>query len=87
MGDGAHGESVVGFGRDERGLEWTGLMRVPGALIHDAHAEHATRGHVYEMIAPHLPMDALHVRAREIDTPADYDRALAWLEPIAHHWG
>jgi choline kinase len=85
--DGEDGSSVIGFGRDAHGLEWTGLLRVPAALIHRAHARHATRGHVFEMLAPHLPMQAVHVRAREIDTPADYDRALRWLEPIAHHWG
>jgi choline kinase len=78
--------AVVGFNEVGDGLEWTGLLRVPGALVEEAEAGHATRGHVFEMLAPHLPMQALHVRAREIDTPADYDRALEWLAPIAHHW-
>jgi choline kinase len=85
---GQNGSSaVVGFdngGND--GLEWTGLLRVPGDLIAQADASHASRGHVFEMLAPHLPMQALHVRAREIDTPDDYDRALEWVAPIAHHW-
>jgi len=38
------------------------------------------------MLTPHLPMEAVHVRSREIDTPEDYDRALEWLAPIAHCW-
>jgi choline kinase len=77
---------ATGFSREGDGLEWTGLLRVPGELIQDAHAEHRTAGHVFEMLIPHLPINAIDVRAREIDTPDDYDRAVAWIEPLAHHW-
>ena len=86
MGDGAAGADVVGFARDTHGLEWTGLLRVPGDLIGRARAQQTTNGHVFEMLTPHLPMEAVHVRSREIDTPEDYDRALEWLAPIAHCW-
>ena len=44
-------------------------------------------GHVYEMLTPHLPIPARQVRAREIDTPEDYDRAMEWLEPIEQPLG
>jgi choline kinase len=86
LGSDGEGSDVVGFGRDAHGLEWTGLLRVPGDLIASAHAGHEANGHVFEMVAPHLPMEAVHVRSREIDTPEDYDRALEWLAPIAHCW-
>ena len=41
---GSEGSDVVGFGRDVDGLEWTGLLRIPGDLIESAHASHATNG-------------------------------------------
>jgi choline kinase len=69
-----------------RGPEWTGLLRVPGAVVHAAHEQRRTAGHVYEMLTPHLPIPVRDVRAREIDTPADYERAVQWIEPIAHLW-
>ena len=86
LGADAQSDDVVGFGRDAHGLEWTGLLRVPGELITSAQEKHEANGHVFEMVAPHLPMEAVHVRSREIDTPEDYDRALEWLAPIAHCW-
>jgi choline kinase len=77
---------ATGFNRTGPGLEWTGLLRMPAAAIQDAHAGHRTAGHVFEMLTPHLPIAAHDVRAREIDTPDDYDRAVAWMTPIAHLW-
>jgi len=77
---------ATAFNRTGPGLEWTGLLRVPGDVIQDAHAEHRTAGHVFEMLVPHLPIAARDVRAREIDTPDDYDRAVTWLAPIKHLW-
>jgi choline kinase len=74
------------FSYEHGNLEWTGLLRVPADLVLDAQESHTTRGHVFEMLAPHLPLAAKDVRAREIDTPDDYERAVAWMEPIAHHW-
>jgi choline kinase len=81
-----HDGRATAFDRTGPGLEWTGLLRVPGEVIQDAHAEHRTAGHVFEMLIPHLPIQARDVRAREIDTPDDYDRAVAWVGPIAHCW-
>jgi choline kinase len=78
--------AVTSFNRTGEGLEWTGLLRAPTSVIAGARAGANGRGHVYEMLAPHLPIRAHSVRAREIDTPDDYDQASAWLEPIAHLW-
>ena len=78
--------AATAFSREGDGLEWTGLLRFPGRAIEQAQARHDARGHVFEMLTPHLPIPVTDVRAREIDTPADYDRALEWIDPIAHHW-
>jgi choline kinase len=78
--------SATGFSRSGPGLEWTGLLRVPGEVVQAAHDERRTAGHVYEMLLPHLPIPVRDVRAREIDTPADYERAVEWMTPIAGLW-
>ena len=83
---GAGGPAATSFNRTGDGLEWTGLLRVPGDVVHTAQARRGALGHVYEMLAPHLPLPVREVRAREIDTPEDYDRALAWIAPIAEAW-
>lgn len=78
--------AATSFHRDGDGLEWTGLVRVPATLLEDAARTGKARGHVYELLTPHLPLPVRQVRAREIDTSADYDHAVEWLMPIAHHW-
>ncbi|HTU84951.1 MAG TPA: NTP transferase domain-containing protein [Solirubrobacteraceae bacterium] len=80
------GLAATGFHRDGDGMEWTGLVRVPGTLLDNAVHTGQAHGHVYEMLTPHLPLPVRQVRTREIDTAADYDEAVAWLAPIAHHW-
>jgi GTP:adenosylcobinamide-phosphate guanylyltransferase len=85
--EGPSGPLANGFVRGPReGLEWSGLVRLPIAVIERAKALNLADGHVYQMIEPSLPMPIMQVRAREIDTPADYDRAMAWMKPIAHYW-
>jgi choline kinase len=78
--------AATGFHRGSDGLEWTGLLRFPSELLEQALQTGRACGHVYELLEPHLPLPAVHVRAREIDTSDDYDRAVAWLAPIAHEW-
>jgi choline kinase len=78
--------SATSFNRSGDGLEWTGLLRVPGEAVQRARESGAAAGHVYEMLAAHLPLPARTVRAREIDTPEDYDRAVRWLSPIRELW-
>lgn len=53
--------------------EWTGLVKMPAKKIS------AQTNHVFEMLKPHLPMQAMWFDTCEIDTPQDYDRALSWL--------
>ncbi len=77
---------ATGFHQRGEGLEWNGLVRLPAALLDRALHNGEAAGHVYQMLTPHLPIPAMRVRTREIDTSEDYERAIAWLEPIAHHW-
>ena len=64
----------VGFSRQEGQYEWTGLAQV--------RRERLTPGdrHVCDMIAPLLPLPMEFIRTREVDTMADYERAVAWVK-------
>ncbi len=57
-----------------------GTWRWPGTVKMRREAFGGTSPHVYEMIAPRLPVKAFPLRSREIDTPEDYDAAVAWFE-------
>lgn len=63
----------VGFSRQEGEYEWTGLAQVRRSRL--------TPGdrHVCDMMAPLLPLPMELIRTREIDTMADYERAVAWV--------
>ena len=60
-------ESVVGFSRTKRSdFEWSG----PACFKKQHINENA--GHVFEAILEHLPLNALKIRAFDIDTHNDY---------------
>lgn len=63
----------TGFSREEGEYEWTGLAQV--------RTERLTPGdrHVCDMLTPLLPLKMVEIRTREIDTPGDYEHALAWI--------
>jgi choline kinase len=77
---------AIGFSRTNGDMEWSGLFKAPVSVIDSARDMGTSRGHVYQMLEASLPMRTVEIRAREIDTPADYDRAIAWIRPIIHHW-
>ena len=52
---------------------WPGLAKVLSAKIRNID------GSVYDLLEPFLPMQAIAVRSREIDTADDYERALLWV--------
>ncbi len=56
--------------------EWNGLAQIHASKIK------ANNSHVYEMLAPVLPVLAIKVRSQEIDTLADYNKAIVWLKEI-----
>lgn len=79
-------DQAIGFSRGSGDMEWSGLFKAPVSFVDQAREAGLSSGHVYQMLEQSLPMQALPIRAREIDTPADYDRAMAWIKPIIHHW-
>ncbi len=68
-----HGETfVTAFGRKKTPFEWTGLVQVHREKLT------VTSGHVYQALQPHLPMKAIEINCREIDTPQDLEKAFEW---------
>ncbi len=35
--------------------------------------------HVYMMLEPHMPIDVMEIRTKEIDTQNDYENAVRWV--------
>jgi choline kinase len=67
-------------------VEWSGLCQLKAEQI--AHSKHTGRGrgNVYELVVPHLPLLAVPIDAREIDTSDDFQRAEQWLKTHLHEW-
>ena len=66
-------ENVVEFSRERGSLEWTGLVQIEQAKLTPG------TGHVYQMLEPVLPIRVMKIRTKEVDTPNDYENALAWV--------
>lgn len=66
-------ENVVEFSRERGSLEWTGLVQIKQEKLTPG------TGHVYQMLEPVLPIKVMKIRTKEVDTPNDYENALAWV--------
>ena len=66
-------DKVIGFSREEGKYEWTGVTLLESRRVKP------TDGHVYQFIEPLLPLDYKLIRIREVDTPNDYQNAIAWV--------
>ncbi len=65
---------VLAFSRDQGDYEWTG----PCCLKKDR--LRYSSGHVFNQLEPYLPMKGIKVRACDIDTYDDYQRALEFIK-------
>ena len=66
-------DNVVEFSRERGSLEWTGLVQIEQEKLTPG------TGHVYQMLEPVLPIKVMKIRTKEVDTPNDYENALAWV--------
>jgi choline kinase len=67
-------------------VEWSGLCQLKADQIAYSNKVGQGRGNIYELVAPHLPLLAVSVDAREIDTPDDFERAEQWLKTHLREW-
>lgn len=86
----SEGKEVVAFMKDAqhspKTFEWSGLCQVMSDQIEKSKNLNCDKGHVYELIKPHLPLPAVQIDAREIDTSSDFERAEQWLKSHSHKW-
>ncbi|TFV83253.1 hypothetical protein E4P40_14390 [Blastococcus sp. CT_GayMR20] len=62
----------------EQAWEWSGLV----SLRHRADAPESARGHVFEMVAPLLPLLAREIRAREVDYEEEIEDMAEWIRAL-----
>lgn len=83
-------KNVISFGKDskitERIVEWTGLCALSSSQIEQSKKLGLDKGHVYQLVSPHLPMPKFDVEAREVDTPDDFDNAEQFILDRKHLW-
>lgn len=65
---------VTAFSRESGCYEWSGVCQVCKNRLHYG------EGHVYQLLEPLLPIQALYIRTKEIDTPNDYAAAVEWVK-------
>jgi choline kinase len=77
---------VTAFSMEQGAAEWSGLAKVPAKILRQANMEGKAEQHVYQILEPLLPLPALEVRATEVDTMDDYERALIWIKQYCGVW-
>lgn len=65
--------NVTGFSTQHGNYEWCGIAKVRSSKLV------LGKKYIYEMIADSLPITGLEIRAKDIDTPEDYENMLEWL--------
>lgn len=65
---------VVGFSRQTGDFEWTGPACIKKSKIK------YSSGNVFNQLEEHLPMKGLKIRACDVDTYADYKRAVEFVK-------
>ena len=66
-------ELVSAFSKCMGNYEWNGVAQMKSSKMIGG------SGHVFHLIEPHLPIEFMNMRTREIDTVNDYERAIEWV--------
>ncbi len=66
-------KQVVKFQKDNGTLDWCGIAKIKTERLRYG------KKYVYQLLSELLPMDSCLVKAKDIDTPSDYENALKWL--------
>lgn len=66
--------NVLAFSREQGDYEWTGPCCIKKDKLK------YSSGHVFNQLEPHLPMRGVKIRACDIDTYEDYQRALEFIK-------
>lgn len=66
-------EFVTAFSKEVGNYEWSGIAQIKKEKIQ------AGTGFIFQLIEPHLPIEFMKIRTREIDTIRDYEKAVKWV--------
>lgn len=66
--------AVISFSRERGDFEWTGPACIKKSKLK------YTSGHVFNQLEPWLPIKGIKIRACDIDTYDDYERALKFIQ-------
>lgn len=74
------GATALQFAREQQPnwWEWSGLVTLPAG----APELRGARGHVFEMVAPLLPMRVREIRAREVDYEEEVEEMASWIRTL-----
>lgn len=65
---------VINLSKTEGNMQWPGIVKISKDKLM------GKSSHVYDVLNEILPLNCHIVRAREIDTQEDYERAIEWFE-------
>lgn len=65
---------VTHLSKAEGNMQWPGIVKIKADKLM------GKSSHVYDVLNEILPLPAFSLRAREIDTQEDYERAIEWFE-------
>lgn len=68
------GDRVIQLSKYEGNMQWPGIVKITKDRISEKSS------HVYDILNEVLPLKYKIVRAREIDTQEDYEKAIEWFE-------
>lgn len=64
---------AISFKNRSNKYEWPGIVKINKNHINSGD------GYIYDILEKNLPIDAIHVDARGIDTQDDYERVINWV--------
>lgn len=67
-----HDGEVVALSKGYGNMQWSGITKVHTEKLR------GESSHVYEVLAPFLPMTAFPMELKEINIPKDYENAIEW---------
>ncbi len=65
---------AIAFSEKYGNFEWPGLAKIEKKKLQKKD------GYAFEMLQELLPLNTINVRAREIDTPEDYEKTIEWVK-------
>ena len=73
IGSSVQDGKVIALSKKAGNMQWSGIAKVHKSKLY------GDSSHLYEVLAPYLPMTAFSMRLKEINIPKDYESAIDWV--------